>query len=615
LLYGKCSFLFSKIHPPKINFGFYHLARIPYLSKQYLRKDVTVSKKLNLFFTMPESVTTTVKSDLEIARATPLKPIFDVAERFGIPTEDLELYGKFKAKLPLSLIERVKATKSKLILVSAITPTPAGEGKTTTSIGLADGLNRIGKKTIAVLREPSLGPVFGIKGGATGGGYSQVVPMEEINLHFTGDFSAIEKAHNLLAALIDNNIQNKKNKLDINPVSVRWKRTMDMNDRALRKVIVGLGGKNGGVPRETGFDITAASEVMAILCLSETREKLRENLGNIFVGYTYDKRPVFARDLNANGSMAVLLKDAIKPNLVQTLEGNAAILHAGPFANIAQGTNTINATRMGLSLADYVVTEAGFGFDLGGEKFLDIKCRLAGFVPDAVVLVATIRGLKFQGGVPAKELRTPNVAALEKGFVNLEKHIENVKQFGLSPVVSINKFYTDTAEEIALVKQKCDALGVKAALAEGWEKGGAGTTDLAAIVVQEAEASKRQMKFLYELDWSVEKKIETVATKIYGAASVEFMPQAKADLKVISELGFDKLPVCIAKTQKSLSDNPDALGRPTGFTFPVREIEIASGAGFLVPIAGEMMRMPGLPETPAAESIDINADGNICGLF
>ncbi|MDX2128180.1 MAG: formate--tetrahydrofolate ligase [Chloroherpetonaceae bacterium] len=554
-------------------------------------------------------------TDLEIARAATLHPIQSIAQKLNIPLDELELYGKFKAKLPLHLINSDKLNTCKLILVSAITPTPAGEGKTTNSIGLTDGLNRIGKRATAVLREPSLGPVFGIKGGATGGGKAQVVPMEDINLHFTGDFSAIEKAHNLLAAIIDNNLQNKKNKLGLEARSIRWKRVMDMNDRSLRKILVGLGGTAQGIPRETGFDITAASEVMAILCLSRSFADLKQRLGNIFVGMTTEKKPVFARDLKAHGAMAALLKDAVKPNLVQTLEGNPAILHCGPFANIAQGTNTIFATKMGMSLSEYVVTEAGFGFDLGGEKFLDIKCGYAGISPSAVVIVATVRALKYHGGGDLKELKTPNPKAVENGLANLEKHLENVKKFGLEPIVAINKFYTDTPEELSLIKERCAALGVNVSLSEVWEKGGEGAVELATFVAEAAEKKRGKHQPLYDWAAPVEEKIKTIAREIYGASGVEFQSKAKSDLKLIESIGLQALPICIAKTQKSLSDNPDLLGRPTGFTLSIREIEIAAGAGFLVPIAGEMMRMPGLPETPASEMIDIDDEGNITGLF
>jgi formate--tetrahydrofolate ligase len=554
-------------------------------------------------------------SDIEIARSIQLQDIGRIAEKLGLDESHLERYGRYKAKLPLHLIDKQRAAANKLILVSAISPTPAGEGKTTISIGLSEGLNRIGKQTTVVLREPSLGPVFGIKGGATGGGYAQVLPMEDINLHFTGDFSAVEKAHNLLAALIDNNLQNKKENLGIDPRTVAWKRVMDMNDRALRKIMVGLGGTTGGVPRETGFDITAASEIMAILCLSNDLSDLKRRMGNIFVGFTYDKKPVFAKDLKAPGAMATLMKDAIKPNLVQTIEGNPAIIHGGPFANIAQGTNTIIATRMGLTLSDFVVTEAGFGFDLGAEKFLDIKCRTAGLSPSAVVIVATIRALKYHGGAGLKNLTQPDPTAVERGLPNLEKHLENARLFQIPVVVAINKFHTDSPEEIAAVQARCEALGVPARVADVWARGGEGATELAETVAQIASGHSAPFKPLYDWDWSVEDKIRTIAVNYYGASDVDFQSKAKTDLKRISSLGLDKLPVCIAKTQKSLSDNPDLIGRPSGFTLTVREIEIASGAGFLVPITGEMMRMPGLPEIPAAEGIDIDDDGQISGLF
>jgi formate--tetrahydrofolate ligase len=554
-------------------------------------------------------------SDIDIARSVALRDIGEIAAQLGIAEDQLERYGRYKAKLPLSLIDKEKAAQNKLILVSAISPTPAGEGKTTVSIGLAQGLNKIGKQTTAVLREPSLGPVFGIKGGATGGGYSQVLPMEDINLHFTGDFAAIEKAHNLLAALIDNNLQTKNNTLGIDPRTVAWKRVMDMNDRALRKLVLGLGGTTGGVPRETGFDITAASEIMAILCLSDDLSDLKRRFGNIFVGFTYDKQPVYARDLKAHGAMAALMKDAIKPNLVQTIEGTPAILHGGPFANIAQGTNSIIATRMGLSLSDYVVTEAGFGFDLGAEKFLDIKCRTAGLSPAAVVIVATIRALKYHGGAGLKNLTAPNPEAVAAGLPNLEKHLENASRFNIPCVVAINKFSSDSDEEIAVVQARCAALGIPARVADVWGRGGDGTIELAEAVVQLAEHNHTPFTPLYEWDWSVEEKIRTIATQYYGADGVDFQSKALLDIKRIVRLGLDKLPVCMAKTQKSLSDNPDLIGRPSGFTLTVREIEIAAGAGFIVPITGEMMRMPGLPEVPAAEGIDIDDEGNISGLF
>lgn len=556
-----------------------------------------------------------MKTDIEIARSVRMKPVTEVAGQLGIDPQDLELYGKYKAKVPLSYIDKERMRDAKLILVTAISPTPAGEGKTTVSIGLSQALNRIGKRSCVVLREPSLGPVFGIKGGATGGGFSQVLPMEEINLHFTGDFAAIEKAHNLLSALIDNNLQSKTRSLGLDPRTIAWKRVMDMNDRALRDMVIGLGGTTGGVPRETGFDITAASEVMAILCLSTSIADLKRRLGNIFVGFTYDKRPIYARDLQAEGAMAALLKDAIKPNLVQTIEGTPALIHGGPFANIAQGTNTVVATEMSLSLTDYTVTEAGFGCDLGAEKFLDIKCRAAGLVPNAVVLVATVRALKYHGGQSLKELQTPNVEALERGIENLQKHIENVEQFNLVPVVAINRFATDSDEELRFIEDYCTMRGVACAVANVWGEGGAGTERLARLVVEATENGKPDFRPIYPLEESVQKKIETIATRIYGADGVEYTPKAKTALKRIAELGLEGLAVCIAKTQKSLSDNPALLGRPRGFTITVRDIEIAAGAGFLVPITGEIMRMPGLPEEPAAIHIDIDDQGNISGLF
>ena len=556
-----------------------------------------------------------MKTDIEIANSIEIKPIYEIADKLGIDRDLLEPYGRYKAKLPLSLIDKSKIDGKKLVLVSAISPTPAGEGKTTISIGLTEGLNRIGKQATVVLREPSLGPVFGIKGGATGGGYSQVVPMEDINLHFTGDFGAIEKAHNLLSALIDNNIQSKTHSLNIDPRTVTWKRVMDMNDRSLRHIIVGLGGTSAGIPRETGFDITAASEVMAILCLSDDFEDLKNRLGNIFIGYTFDKKPIYARDLHAHGAMAALLKDAIKPNLVQTLEGNPAIIHGGPFANIAQGTNSIIATRMGLTLSDYVVTEAGFGFDLGAEKFFDIKCVKAGLKPSAVVMVATVRALKYHGGAKLDQLKEPNLEALKKGVANLEKQVENMKKFNICPVVAINKFVTDTDEEITFLAEKCKELDVPMEVAEVWAKGGEGAENLARLVAKVAEQCTCSMKPLYDWEWSVEKKIETIAKELYGAAAIDYTSEAKSDLKKVMDLGLDKLPVCIAKTQKSLSDNPKLLGRPKDFVVTVRQIEIASGAGFIIPITGSIMRMPGLPDIPAAEKIDIDNNGKITGMF
>ncbi|HEX5626162.1 MAG TPA: formate--tetrahydrofolate ligase, partial [Saprospiraceae bacterium] len=554
-------------------------------------------------------------TDIDIAQSITLQPITKVAEKLHLDVSQLQLYGAYKAKLPLELIQEDKVRKCKLILVSAISPTPAGEGKTTTSIGLSEGLNRIGKRTTVVLREPSLGPVFGIKGGATGGGWSQVLPMEDINLHFTGDFSAVEKAHNLLSALIDNNLQNKKHGLGLDARTIAWKRVMDMNDRSLRRITIGLGGTGNGIPRETGFDITAASEIMAILCLSKDISDLKQRMGNIFVGFTMDKKPVYARDLKAQGAMAALLKDAIKPNLVQTIEGNPAIIHGGPFANIAQGTNTILATKMGMSLSDFVVTEAGFGFDLGAEKFLDIKCRAAGLSPNAIVLVATVRALKYHGGKPLKNLSEADPGAVEKGCANLEKHLENAKQFGIPAVVAINRFSSDTDAELEVIKQRCKEIGAEVVLAEVWAKGGGGAIELAETVSRIAEQWDQPFKPCYELDWSPEQKIKAIATKIYGAANVEYSGEARSDLKRIQNLGLGGLPVCMAKTQKSLSDNPDLIGRPKDFTLTVRQIEIAAGAGFIIPITGEMMRMPGLPDEPAAEKIDIDDDGTIRGLF
>ena len=555
-----------------------------------------------------------MKTDIEIAHEVKLKHINEIAEMLGIDTEDLVLYGRYKAKIPLHYINSDKIKGSKLVLVSAISPTPAGEGKTTVSIGLAQALNRLGKKTTAVLREPSLGPVFGVKGGATGGGYSQVLPMEDINLHFTGDFAAIERAHNLLAALIDNNIQSKKRSLGIDPRTVKWKRVMDMNDRSLRRIIVGLGGTLNGVPRETGFDITAASEVMAILCLAENLTELKNRLGNIFVGYTYDKKPIYARDLKANGAMAALLKDAFMPNLVQTLEGTPAIIHGGPFANIAQGTNSVVATKMGLSLSDFVVTEAGFGFDLGAEKFIDIKCQYAKLFPCAVVLVATVRALKYHGGKPLREISQPDLDALKKGVGNLEKHVENMKLFGIHPIVAINRFTSDSEEELEYIREVCKRLNVEAAIVDVWGKGGEGALNLASIVEHVATMCPNHHNTLYDWNWTPEQKIETIAKKIYGANAVDYTAQAKSDMEKVYSLGLDKLPVCVAKTQKSLSDNPELLGRPKDFVITVREVEIASGAGFIIPITGQIMRMPGLPDEPAAERIDIDENGNIIGL-
>ena len=553
-------------------------------------------------------------TDLDIAQKVEMQHINTIAAKLSIDADDLEQYGKYKAKLPLSLIDEDKVAKSNLILVTALTPTPAGEGKTTVSIGLNEGLNKIGKKSIVVLREPSLGPVFGIKGGAAGGGHSQVVPMEDINLHFTGDFGAIEKANNLLSALIDNNIQSKTRNLGIDPRTIIWKRVIDMNDRALRDITIGLGGTGNGIPRQDGFNITAASEVMAILCMVKSIDDLKEKLGNIFVGYTFERKPIYARDLNAQNAMTLLLKDAIKPNLVQTLEHNPAIIHGGPFANIAQGTNTIIATKMGMSLSDYVVTEAGFGADLGAEKFLDIKCGYAGLKPKAVVIVATIRALRHHGGSPADEYNTASLERVQKGFANLEKHLENMAKFGLQRVVAINNFYTDSQEEIDWLIEKCASVGVKAVLSKGWAEGGNGTAELARAVVAEIESGKSNFKPLYDWASPVKEKIETIAKEIYGADGVDYAGEAEAGLRTIAKLGLDHLPICMAKTQKSFSDNEKLTGRPTGFRITVREFEIAAGAGFLIPILGNMMRMPGLPAIPASEGMDIDNNGVITGL-
>ena len=553
-------------------------------------------------------------TDLEIAQKAQMLPIREVAKKLNISEDDLDPYGKYKAKLPLHLINTEKMKNSKLVLVTAITPTPAGEGKTTVSIGLTEGLNKIGKKAIAVLREPSLGPVFGIKGGAAGGGYSQVVPMEDINLHFTGDFSAIEKANNLLAAVIDNNIQSKTHSIGIDPRTVVWKRVMDMNDRALRHIVVGLGGATHGVPREDGFNITPASEIMAILCLAESFSDLKKRIGNIYVGKKFDGTPVFARDLNVVGAMALLLKEAIKPNLVQTLENNPAILHGGPFASIAQGTNTVLATKMGLSLGDYVITEAGFGADLGAEKFLNIKCTSAGLAPDAVVIVATIRALRHHGGAKKEEYNTPSLQKVKLGIANLEKHIENVQLFGLKAVVAINYFPNDSEEEIAYVKEVCAQKGVEAIVSKGFSKGGKGTEELARAVVAIAQSGESHFSPLYSNEASIEEKITAVATKIYGASKVNYNSKAVSQLKQIKTLGFDKMPICIVKTPKSLSDDEKKLARPTDFEVTVREFEFASGAGFVIPILGDTVRMPGLPSVPAAEGMDIDDEGVITGL-
>lgn len=557
-----------------------------------------------------------MKTDIEIAQSADIKPIVEVAEHLNIDSDDLELYGKYKAKLPLKLIDEEKIKKSKLVLVTAITPTPAGEGKTTVSIGLAQGMNKIGKQTTVVLREPSLGPVFGIKGGAAGGGNSQVIPMEDINLHFTGDMAAVEKANNLLAALIDNNLQlsEENGNLNLDPRTIKWKRVTDMNERSLRDVVIGLGGEKQGVPRETGFNITAASEVMAILCLSKDIEELKVKLGNIFIGFTYEGKPIFAKDLKAEGAMAVLLKDAIKPNLVQTLEGTPAIIHGGPFANIAQGTNTIIATKTGLSLSDYVVTEAGFASELGAEKFFDIKMQMAGLKPNAVVIVATIRALKYHGGVKLADLNHENVEALTKGFENLDKHIENMQEFGFTPTIAINKFYSDSETEVKALYDYCKTKNVPIAISEGWEKGGEGTKELAQLVVEACER-KVDFKPLYKFEDNFEDKIDTIAKKMYGAERVEYSVKVKQEFAKLEKSGLGNLAVCIAKTQKSISDDPFKKGRPRNFILKVRDLEVASGAGFVVPIAGTIMRMPGLPTKPSAEKINIDEKGHVTGLF
>ena len=556
-----------------------------------------------------------MKKDIEIAQEANIRPIAEIAIKLGIPPDELEMYGRYKAKIPLHFIDEERLKKAKLILVTAITPTPAGEGKTTTSIGLAQALNLLGKKTTVVLREPSLGPVFGIKGGAAGGGYSQVIPMEDINLHFTGDISAVEKAHNLLASLIDNNIQNKGGNLGIDPRTIEWKRVMDMNERSLRDIIIGLGGPKAGVPRQSGFNITAASEVMATLCISQDLVDLKARLGNIFVGYTYNDKPVFARDLKAQGAMAVLLKDAIKPNLVQTLEGTPAIIHGGPFANIAQGTNSIIATKTGLSLSDIVVTEAGFASELGAEKFFNIKSRFGNLRTDAVVIVVTIRALKYHGGAKLSSLQKEDLEFLKKGFDNLDKHIENMKFYGFRPVIAINRFDSDTMAELDLLIKHCEAQKVVVAINESWLKGGKGAIDLAEKVMERVINCPDCFRPLYEFSWTFEKKISTICLMMYGADHVEYTVQAKEQLEKIERLGLGNLAVCIAKTQKSLSDDPNKKGRPRGFTVKIREIELSSGAGFIVPIAGTIMRMPGLPNNPSAENIDIDKNGLITGLF
>ena len=553
-------------------------------------------------------------TDIEIAQSVQMKPITDIAESAGIDEKYLEQYGKYKAKVDLSLLKESKKEDGKLVLVTAITPTPAGEGKTTTTIGLADGLKRIGKNVMVALREPSLGPVFGIKGGAAGGGYAQVVPMEDINLHFTGDFHAIGAANNLLAAMLDNHIY-QGNSLNIDPRRITWKRCVDMNDRQLRFVTDGLGGRVNGVPREDGYDITVASEIMAVLCLSTSITDLKERLSRIIVGYTYDEKPVTAGQLNAAGAMTALLKDALKPNLVQTLEGTPALVHGGPFANIAHGCNSVMATRLAMKLGDYAITEAGFGADLGAEKFLDIKCRYAGLTPSAVVVVATIRALKMHGGVPKTELGSENLEALEKGIPNLLRHVSNIKNvYKLPSVVAVNRFPTDTDAEVNLIIEKCKELGVNVVLSNVWAEGGKGGVELAEEVVRLCE-QPNDFTFSYELDGSIEDKIEAIVKKVYGGSGISVLPAAKKQIAALEAMGYSKLPVCIAKTQYSFSDDPTKLGAPEDFTVTVKNVKISAGAGFIVVLTGDIMTMPGLPKVPAAEKIDVDENGKISGLF
>lgn len=554
-------------------------------------------------------------TDIEIAKQADIKPISDIAEKLGISADELEFYGKYKAKLPLSLLKKYENKEDgKLILVTAINPTPAGEGKTTVTVGLGEAMNRIGKKAVIALREPSMGPVFGIKGGAAGGGYAQVIPMEDINLHFTGDMHAITAANNLLCAIIDNHIQ-QGNELRIDPRRILFKRCLDMNDRALRNVVIGLGGKVNGVPREDGFMITVASEIMAILCLSSGIKDLKDRLGSILTAYTYDGTPVYARDLNAVGSMAALLKDAIKPNLVQTLENTPALMHGGPFANIAHGCNSVTATRLALKLGDYCITEAGFGADLGAEKFLDIKCRCAGLKPSCVVIVATIRALKYNGGVPKAELSKENTVALKNGIVNLETHIENMRKYGLPVVVAINRFATDTEAEIETIEAFCKEKNVPVSLTEVFARGGEGGKELAEKVVKTIETKEAHFKPIYDEKLSIKEKLNVLAKEIYRAGDVVFTSNAEKAISEIEKLGKDKLPICVAKTQYSLSDDPQKLGSPKGFTLTVRDVRLSAGAGFIVALTGDIMTMPGLPKQPAAYKIDVDDDGNVLGLF
>lgn len=556
-----------------------------------------------------------MKTDVQIAQEAIMQPITQIAQHLEIPEDELELYGKYKAKISLNYWNSTlsKQENGKLILVTAINPTPAGEGKTTTSIGLGDALHKLGHKTAIALREPSLGPCFGMKGGAAGGGYAQVVPMEDINLHFTGDFHAITSAHNLLAAIIDNHIQ-QGNALDLDVRRITWKRVVDLNDRALRNIICGLGGKAHGVPRETGFDITVASEMMAILCLTSDLEDMKKRLGNIIIGYTRSGRPVRAEELNVTGALTLLFKDAIKPNLVQTLEGTPALIHGGPFANIAHGCNSVMATKYALKMADYTVTEAGFGADLGAEKFLDIKCRFTGFKPDAVVVVATIRALKMHGGLAKTELATENIEALKKGMTNLAKHIENIQKFGLPIVVAINAFPTDTENELQELKALCESMGASVSISEAWAKGGEGAIDLAQKVI-EATEKPSNFQYMYDVNDSIKDKINAIATKIYGADGVNYTPAVEKTIAEFEAEGLDKMPICMAKTQYSLSDDQFKLGAPTGFKITVRELRISAGAGFIVALTGNVLTMPGLPKKPAAENMDIDINGKITGLF
>ena len=554
-------------------------------------------------------------TDIEIAQSCKMQPIEDIASLLGIKPEELELYGRYKAKLSFELWDRVKdRADGKLVLVTAINPTPAGEGKTTTTVGIGQAMSKIGKKAVIALREPSLGPVMGVKGGAAGGGYAQVVPMEDINLHFTGDMHAITAANNLLSAVIDNHIH-QGNELHIDPRQIVWKRAMDMNDRALRSIVAGLGGKANGMPREDGFNITVASEVMAILCLSSDLMDLKARLGRIIIGYSFSGKPVTAKDLKADGAMTLLLKDAIKPNLVQTLENTPALMHGGPFANIAHGCNSVNATRLALKLADYVITEAGFGADLGAEKFFDIKCRFAGLKPDAVVLVATIRALKYNGGVKKEDLKHEDMHALKKGFVNLEKHVENMRKFGVPVLIAINHFATDTKDEVEYVKSRCRNMNVEVAFSEVFARGGEGGKELAEKLVHLTKTAPSHFQPLYDENLPVKAKIEAIAGEIYGAGNVVYSPAADKAIKKIEDMQLDRLPICMAKTQYSLSDNPSLLGRPENFDINVREVRVSAGAGFIVAITGEIMTMPGLPKAPAAEKIDIDEKGVITGLF